>query len=219
MSNPLNDILGGVADVFESVIDTIKENPVLGIAAIYFTGGAAGLWSTPFTTAATTAATTSGTAGSTGVLASEMAAATTAGEAATLATVAPNTAQALSGISTVAGAAPSVTVPLMAPTIIPGTSLLGIAQDAGTSILNFMDKHPAGALIAGNMLSSAFTPTAAEQQAEIDAERRKSSSYYGVGGTATEGAGSSVEGLFTAVRKPLAPRSPGILSGAMTGGR
>ena len=215
MSNPLNDILGGVADVFESVIDTIKENPVLGIAAIYFTGGAAGLWSTPFTTAATTAGATAKT---TGVLASEMAAAPAA-EAATLATMAPNTAQALSSISTVSGAAPTVAAPLMAPTIIPGTNLLGVAKDAGASILKFMDAHPAGALIAGNILSSAFTPTAAEQQAEIDAERRKSSSYYGVGGTDTGGSGSSVEGLFTAVRKPQAPLTPGILSGAMTGGR
>jgi hypothetical protein len=111
--------------------------------------------------------------------------ASTIANASALASVAPNAAGTLAAAG---GGGGSVTT---------GAGLWGGVKGAAKAMLGFVEKNPTAGLIAGNMLSSAFTPTAAEEQMKLEEWRRKNSSFFGVGGTQGVGAqGSDVSGLF-----------------------
>jgi len=200
MSNPIKSIGKAVKKVFKTVTKAVKDNWKLIVAgaAIYFTGGALGWWQTPFTATAGGAAAGAGsglaggaaaggaaTTGAAVPLAGATGTASTVANASALASVAPNTAGTLAAIG---GGGGSVTT---------GAGLWGGVKGAAKAMLGFVEKHPAAGLIAGNMLSSAFTPTAAEEQMKLEDHRRKNSSFFGVGGTQGVGAqGSDVSGLF-----------------------
>lgn len=201
MSNPVKSIVKGAKKVFKNVTNAFKKNPLLSIAAIYVTGGAMGLWSTPFTSAGAGAAAATTAAPSTPLALASAAnpavVATTTGAPLTaagnsLAAIAPNTAAAVNTAASMVAPAPA----MIAPTI--GSSL----KAAANSMLQFVEKYPSAGLIAGNVLSSAFTPTQAEQQIEVEKWRRANSSFYGVPGTSSVAQGTNIDQLFNIVGKP-----------------
>jgi hypothetical protein len=145
---------------------------------------------------ATEAATVAGAAAAPAAVPLANAAGTVGGLAKTsaLSQIAPNTSSLVAGLGGGGSAAGT------------GATLWGGVKGAAKAMLGFVEKNPTAGLIAGNMLSSAFTPTAAEEQIKLDKYRRQNSSYFGVPGTAGMGAqGSDVSGLFN-----LTPRQSAI---------
>lgn len=254
MSNPLKKVGKAVGKVFKTVTKVVKDNWKLIVAgaAIYFTGGAMGLWNTPFTsTAAAGGAAAGAGSGAAGAAAGATETAAAAAAGATPGTVtgaatgaagggaagsAANYSLAAGLKSNALGIASPVTSSAAAGS---SASLWGGVKGAAKAMLGFVKENPAAGLIAGNMLSSAFTPTAAEEAIKLDKHRRANSSFFGVPGTAGAGAkGSDISGLFDLTPRgeqpsqqtgsfvdfgtnagPLAPQLPGGAAPGLIGSR
>lgn len=203
MSNPLESI----GKVFKEVIKS-DFGKVLMVAAAIYTGGAAyGAWG--------------GTGASTGLAAtgSELGAlgATGAAPAATSGLAATTGAGAVEGAAatTAAGVEGTAATAAATPTLATGAAgeaTMGASlKGAASSMLNFVEAHPAATLMAGNMLQSAFTPTAAEQEEEIARNRRERSTYYGTG-YGGQGGGLPLGNLGVLSKNvPVSRPAPGIL--------
>lgn len=252
MSNPLKKVGKAVGKVFKTVTKVVKDNWKLIVAgaAIYFTGGAMGLWNTPFTsTAAAGGAAAGAGSGAAGAAAgaAETAAAAAAGATPGAVTGAATGAGAASGAANYSLAAGmksnalGIASPLTSSAAGAGSSasLWGGVKGAAKAMLGFVKENPAAGLIAGNMLSNAFTPTAAEEAIKLDKHRRANSSFFGVPGTAGAGTkGSDISGLFDLTPRgeqpsqqtgsfvdfgtnagPLAPQLPGGAAPGLIGSR
>lgn len=204
MSSPLKKI----GKVFKKVITSKVGKALIAAAAIYTAGAALGAWGTGAGASSGLAATGSelGALGATGAApaaTSGLAATTGAGAIEGAATTA---ATGVGGAATTAAAAPTLATGAAGQATM-GASLKG----AATSMLNFIEAHPAATMIAGNVLQSAFTPTAAEEQAELERKRREASTFYGVG---YGGGGSGLDlGKLGVLSKNVAANrpAPGIL--------
>lgn len=170
MSNPLKS----VGKVFKKVAKVIKPfiKPAMIGAAIYFGGAALGMWGP--------GAATSAAAGSPGV-----------------GGIGAGSAVPIIERSFPASSLPGAT-PIIDKSFQAATSGFGL-KDAAKSMLGFINKNSAAAIIGGQMLSSAFTPTEAEEAIKLDKYKRGASSFYGVQGNSQ---GSDVSGMYGAVKRP-----------------
>lgn len=171
----LSKIVKGVKNVFKGIGKVVgkvwkgvkkfaksKLGKLLITAALIYAGGAAiGAWGGGG--AGSAAATTATELAATTIPEAAVAGATTAGGTAAGLSTAAETAAVLEG----AGAAATQAA---AP---------GLISQAGT----LMAANPMATMVGGQMLSSAFTPSAAEEQEEIDRKRREQSNIAGVYGT------------------------------------
>ncbi len=126
-------------------------------AAIYFGGVSLEMWGGTGT-ATTLASSTIPTATTTGVMGGS----------------------SLEAISA-AGLATGTTAATTAATTGATTSLGTQAMSLGGKALTAIQENPELAIAGGQLISSVFTPSAAEQQAEIARQRRESSNIAGVG--------------------------------------
>lgn len=173
----MSNVLKSVGKVFKKVAKVVKPfiKPAMIGAAIYFGGSALGMWGPG--AVAPSAAGPPGVGGAVPIIDKSFPASSLPGAA----TVIDKSLPAASGGTT-----------------YTATSGLGL-KDAAKSMLEFINKNPAAAIIGGQMLSSAFTPTEAEEAIKLDKYKRNASSFYGVSGKSQ---GSDVRGLYDAVKKP-----------------
>jgi len=215
----MSNVAKSVGKIFKRVAKALKPlvKPVLIGAAIYFGGSALGMWGSG-ATAGTTAGTVAGppigvgssmaeTAGgivdsamATGGATKGMIGAGMAGKGPLLSAAGGTEVAAAQGANALWGS--------MSPAAPKVSFVTGLKNAAG-SMLKYIEEKPGTALIAGNMLQSAFTPSESEEAIKLDKYKRRTSSFYGVSGSG-KGKGSDITKLYNTVRKPR-----GIVGGAM----
>lgn len=214
MSNPLKSIGKAVKNILKPITNIFKKygKEIMIGAAIYFTGGALGLWGGGSTAAAGGAAAGEVAAGAAG--AASAGAATGASALGTAAGVTQSLAAAQTPLMMQAAINPvAAGAAAGATTAGIGTSL----ASAGKSILGFIEKYPSAGLIAGQMLSSAFTPSEAEIAEEIERNRRDNSTYWGVPGTQRGGVQPRQFTMPSAGVPTAGVRPAGLVSSNMRG--
>jgi len=179
ITKPFKKIWKGVKKVAKKAWKGVKKfakskigKLIIAAVVIYFTAGA-GMAMLGGAAPAAGAAGTTVAGGMTGAASTALTgSAVTAGSAAIPAAMAVPSTLAATGAGAGAAAA-------------GGGGLISSIGSGLSSAGTWMAANPMPTMMAGQMLSSAFTPSAAEEQAEIDAERRKRSNIAGVYGDAT----------------------------------
>ena len=169
--------------------------------SIYSMGASAGMWSTPWSSAAGAGAATTTTAVPQVATATELAAqgAATIGQAAPAAAQAgmlPTAAEIASqGAATIGQAAPAAAQAGMLPTAAEIaaqgagqtiTQAPGLLSQIGSGLKSaggFIAENPQVALMGGQLLQSAFAADPVEEQLRLEEERRKASQFYGIKGS------------------------------------
>lgn len=77
-----------------------------------------------------------------------------------------------------------------------GSSLWGTVTSTASSVGSWMSAHPMLTMMGGNMLSSMFTPSKAEEEIEVEEWKRENSTIAGVG---YDGSGPGID--FTKMRE------------------
>ncbi len=186
----LSKIVKGVKNIFKGIKKVVKKvwkgvktfakskigKIVIAAAAIYFGGLAIEAWGSGASTAATTA---TELAASTIPTVAETAAATSLGSVAAPSALGLAPTLATPALEVAALAPSTIAAATAVPAAAPG--LLSQIGSAAAGAGEWMTANPIPTMMAGQLATAAFTPSAAENQAEMDEQRRRNSNIAGVG--------------------------------------
>ena len=211
IAKPFKKIWKGVKKVAKKAWKGVKKfasstigKIIIAAVIIYFTAGAgAGLLAGGGSAGAGVAGTTVA-GGAMSTVPASIAATFPAATGTGIATAA--TPALAGGVATTAATVAPAVAPAVVPAVVPPVAGEGLISTIGSGIKtagSWMAANPLPTMVGGQMLSAAFTPSAAEEQAELEEQRRLNSNIAGVSGSG-EGAPISLGLIQQAQQQDLA---------------